>query len=1036
MKEGLRDAASRRIPARLSDSVVELEDSRPSAISSSGGAPSKKASTAGSTSGGGKSNASSRPSRGLSPVAGVPPSRRRSPVDGVSLSDHESAERAPEEAPHSSDESEAEAEVQAPPSAQRPRPRPLAASPDPDSVNPVEAISKGQRTRIQNDRDLNFFLKRSVVREIESNPPKPPTVDDSSGDEDQWLPKSLPGLSSSKSTVNHTSKPTHGNSNRSSAQTGANKSGSEEESISSKTAPVVDLTGSSPTRNSPPAAATISKLPLRASKGKGKLKPAAQTSPTKSNTATSLSKKTASSSSSTSKTGRGKASASLSTSARKHQATSDEPEDALKRALDTWNRAKDEYSARVKAEAAGQAYTGPVTPASEKYVLFGKPELKNHPSSDRDEVGIAFTCLCCTPPYVAWRTLTDSSTSLLGTHLKTQKSLQGQAQALLSVQGSKAGTIDRFLVKGVFAARSGQGVDIEEPLTQMQARQMAVGWVSESARPISILEDRGFQEWLPSYRKPLVPTRQTTSKDIHATYNAMQPVIKERLASVQGCIHLALDAWSSSSGHSFLGLVGCWQEHGVAQRRVLDMITLTERHTAERLAKHVADAVRHFGIEDKLWCIVGDNASVNNKMMEILGQDSSLLRFQGENTQIRCMAHVLNLVSEAILKPFNKGGSKKNDSDKELDEQADEDWSSDDDLIEGEGSDNEDGSDEGLGELTDQDGRAISRSLHPALTQDATSESLIAAALKRRGVAYPHTSGSDAHVPDASTSGLAPPSPSSELLAENGTVGLQIKQLAWFARKLRYNVRLRQSFEETCANYECKRPYTLIRDVATRWNSTFEMIKRALVLWDAIICWQELNIKLVPAKFRIKRSHKAAYEQIVKILTPLHRATLKLSQNKVSTIAEVIGVFEELDVTLRGIEEDEGKPDVWREAAKRGNAVAATYYGLADATDIYYLAVLLHPNLRNPFMRQQNWEPEWMEKAETVLRQVYETHYHTEPEEPESQPQSTGQSAPAEESYMQQQMRLLAERQAAQPLNDPIKDWCDGEPEDSSELRD
>ncbi|KAE8209045.1 hypothetical protein CF327_g6916, partial [Tilletia walkeri] len=106
------------------------------------------------------------------------------------------------------------------------------------------------------------------------------------------------------------------------------------------------------------------------------------------------------------------------------------------------------------------------------------------------------------------------------------------------------------------------------------------------------------------------------------------------------------------------------------------------------------------------------------------------------------------------------------------------------------------------------------------------------------------------------------------------------------------------------------------------------------------------------------------------------------------------------------------------------------------ATDIYYLAVLLHPNLRKPFMRQQNWEPEWMEKAETVLRQVYETHYHTEPEELESQPQSTGQSAPAEESYMQQQMRLLAERQAAQPLNDPIKDWCDGEPEDSSELRD
>ena len=359
-------------------------------------------------------------------------------------------------------------------------------------------------------------------------------------------------------------------------------------------------------------------------------------------------------------------------------------------------------------------------------------------------------------------------------------------------------------------------------------------------------------------------------------------------------------------------------------------------------------------------------------------------------------------------------------------EEDESEWATDEDITL---DDDEEEEEEGTAHVVDEHDNAFSISLHPSQTVDAVDDELIREALRAKDVAYIQTEGAS----DPS----APPQPTEELRADSGVVGLHIRQIAWFARKLRYNTRFRRSFEDTCANFKLPTPHSLIRDVATRWNSTMEIIERALQLWDAITTWQEANARHIPAKFRIKRIHKASYEQMLKLLKPLGDATAKFSSKRNPTIADVVGTFEELDALYRSMEDDEDLPLAWREAARRAGAVCSAYYGLADGAQIYYLAVLLHPNLRTKFMKVMKWEQSWIDKAKATLSDVFDRRYRIREAEGESQTQPHDQddedtpqarairAKEKQDSFVARQL-MLAEEESSQPPPDPVEDWCKG----------
>jgi hypothetical protein len=51
------------------------------------------------------------------------------------------------------------------------------------------------------------------------------------------------------------------------------------------------------------------------------------------------------------------------------------------------------------------------------------------------------------------------------------------------------------------------------------------------------------------------------------------------------------------------------------------------------------------------------------------------------------------------------------------------------------------------------------------------------------------------------------------------------------------------------------------------------------------------------------------------------------------------------------------------------------YYSLTDLSDVYRIAMVLHPRLKLEYFKQRGWEPEWIEVAEELTRERFMARY-------------------------------------------------------------
>lgn len=176
-------------------------------------------------------------------------------------------------------------------------------------------------------------------------------------------------------------------------------------------------------------------------------------------------------------------------------------------------------------------------------------------------------------------------------------------------------------------------------------------WLTRSNLPFSIVDNPQWrlQQLYNNLllRDEDLPHSKTIIRLLVAEYHrAVQP-IKDLLQTARGMIHITFDGWTSRQFTSFVGVHAHFID--VNFRRwvvLLGLPALLGRHKGDDVATEVLAILRFFEIENRVGYFTLDNESKNSTTMAKIGEQ---LGFDGEERQIRCAPHGLQLAVRALL---------------------------------------------------------------------------------------------------------------------------------------------------------------------------------------------------------------------------------------------------------------------------------------------------------------------------------------------------------------------------------------------------
>ncbi|PPQ81292.1 hypothetical protein CVT26_015194 [Gymnopilus dilepis] len=161
------------------------------------------------------------------------------------------------------------------------------------------------------------------------------------------------------------------------------------------------------------------------------------------------------------------------------------------------------------------------------------------------------------------------------------------------------------------------------------------------------------------------------------------------------------------------------------------------------------------------------------------------------------------------------------------------------------------------------------------------------------------------------------------------------------------------------------------RDVSTRWNSTYDMLDFALkyrAAIDAMTATRDLDLRkyeLVSAEWRIAG-------ELRDVLKDATLFFLRATPN----LATVIPAMDHIDKVLATCSDSpyQFSPAI-RAALAIGKKALNKYYNKTDHSEVYRIAMVLHPRHKLEYFKKHGWEALWIDTARQIVREEFNRSY-------------------------------------------------------------
>ena len=199
--------------------------------------------------------------------------------------------------------------------------------------------------------------------------------------------------------------------------------------------------------------------------------------------------------------------------------------------------------------------------------------------------------------------------------------------------------------------------------------------------PFSLVESKEFKALIDycSLANPNCTTlsSKTFAKRVNELYDSEKAALKEEIKNSPGKVSFCVDGWKSSNKIPYQGVVATWMNvDWEIQTVVIDLARLRGLQSAENVTSSFCQTLDDFDLWSKLLAVTTDNESkmksFASKLEPIAARKG--VNFKATDNHIPCLAHIINLSCQEILKSIGGGKPMKTNN---LEIDSDEDDSED-----------------------------------------------------------------------------------------------------------------------------------------------------------------------------------------------------------------------------------------------------------------------------------------------------------------------------------------------------------------------